>query len=57
MPLTITVPVITAVTLSPNPVSINSALTITATVTEQTVTLEETYPYCGEINCGEEFYL
>ena len=53
MSYTITVPVVSAVTFAPNPANINQSVTVTATISEITKTLEPQCRYCGEIQCGE----
>lgn len=45
-------PVITAVYITPNPVNMNTAFTISVSVTDAALTAEERYcgvPYCGEV--------
>jgi hypothetical protein len=52
---TLTVINITAVSLSPNPVNINSALKVAATVTEKIITLQPEITYSGEHYSGETY--
>jgi hypothetical protein len=52
MPISVTVPSIMAVTLSPNPANINTHIATTVTITETTQTLYERYQYCGVARCG-----
>lgn len=50
---TLTITQITAVTLSPNPVSINAAFRAAVTVSEKTITLQPEPVYSGEYYSGE----
>ena len=50
---TLTVINITAVSLVPNPVNINSALAVSVTATETTITLQPEITYSGEHYSGE----
>ena len=50
---TLTITQITDVSLAPNPVNINSALKVTATVTEKLITLQPEPAYSGEYYSGE----
>lgn len=50
---TVLIPKITAALFSPNPVDMNTTTKLTATVTEETVTLEPYYYYSAEIYAGE----
>jgi len=52
MPISVTVPSIMAVTLSPNPANINTHFAASVTITETTQTLYEHYQYCGFAHCG-----
>ena len=52
---TLTVTQIAAVSLAPNPVNINSALKVAATVTEKIITLQPEITYCGEHYAGETY--
>lgn len=51
--MTITVPEITAVTLSPNPVSTQALLKLSVTVTEVKKILYPEWSYSGELYSGE----
>ena len=53
MSIQISMPVITAATISPNPATINMQVAISVTVPEQTVTLVDQPFYSGEIYSGE----
>lgn len=46
-------PKITAAAFAPNPANINTKIRLTVTVTEETVYLEPTKYYSGEIFAGE----
>jgi hypothetical protein len=50
---TLTTTQITAVTLSPNPVSINAAFRAAVAVSEKTITLQPEPAYSGEYYSGE----
>jgi len=50
--VTITVPHVTAVTLTPNPATINAKVAAAVTITESTQTLYPEYKYCGVARCG-----
>ena len=50
---TVSVPKITSAVFSVNPCSINEKITITVMVSEQTITLEASTIYAGEIFAGE----
>lgn len=52
---TLTTVDITAVTLSPNPVNINSALKISVTAKENTITLQPEITYSGDFYSGENY--
>lgn len=47
------VPRIDAAVITPNPVDFNAQFLLSVTVSEETVTLEPTYFYSGEVNSGE----
>ena len=49
----VSIPRITAASFSANPCSINEKIVLTVTVTEQSVSLEATTIYAGEIYAGE----
>ena len=49
----ILIPKILAAAFAPNPADINSKIRLTVTVTEETVYLEPTKYYSGEIFAGE----
>lgn len=49
----ILIPKILAAAFAPNPADINSKIRLTVTVTEETVYLEPTKYYSGEIIAGE----
>lgn len=51
----LTITQITAVSLTPNPVKINSTLNVTATVTEKIITLQPEITYSGEHYSGETY--
>lgn len=51
--ITVQRPVVTAATLTPNPVGFNGAVRLSVTVIDQAVILEPTYFYAGEVSCGE----
>ena len=51
----LTITQITAVSLAPNPININSALKVTATVTEKIITLQPEITYSGEHYSGETY--
>ena len=53
MSIQYTMPIITAAVITPNPADINSAVKISLTITEKTVTLSEELIYSGEIQSGE----
>lgn len=50
---TLTVVSISSVSLSPNPVNINSALGITVVASETVITLQAEPTYCGDYYSGE----
>ena len=50
---TVNIPRITAASFSANPCSINEKIVLTVTVTEQSVSLEATTIYPGEIYAGD----
>ncbi|HHW90926.1 MAG TPA: hypothetical protein GX745_08510 [Clostridiales bacterium] len=52
---TLTITQITDVSLAPNPVSINTAFTVSVTVTEKVITLQPEITYCGEHYAGETY--
>jgi hypothetical protein len=52
---TLTITQITAVSLTPNPVSINTAFTASVTVAEKIITLQPEITYCGEHYAGETY--
>lgn len=52
---TLVVTQITAVSLTPNPVKINSTLNVAATVTEEIITLQPEITYSGEHYSGETY--
>lgn len=52
---TLTVINITAVSLSPNPVNINSALAVSVTAMETTITLQPEVAYSGDFYSGETY--
>lgn len=52
---TLTITQITAVSLTPNPVSINTAFTASVTVTEKIITLQPEITYSGEHHSGETY--
>lgn len=54
MSYVITVPEIQQATITPNPVSANTAFLIAVLVTEIQQILEPTIRYCGTFVCGEE---
>lgn len=47
------VPVISGATLAPSPADMNTAVTLSVTVAEQTVSLPSVDHYCGEFYAGE----
>lgn len=51
--ITVLRPVVTAATLTPNPVAFNGVVRLSVTVVDQAVVLEPTYFYAGEVFCGE----
>lgn len=59
MSLSVLIPVIQSASTSPNPANINNSVSLTVSVVEQTIILDEIYPYCGQANiyCGEVIYL
>lgn len=52
---TLTIVNITAVTLAPNPVNINSALNISVTAAESTVTIQAEIAYSGDFYSNETY--
>ena len=52
---TLTITQITAVSLAPNPVSINSTLSVAVTVTEKTIALQPEITYSGDFYSGETY--
>lgn len=50
---TLTITQITAVSLTPNPVNINTAFTASVTVAEKIITLQPEPAYSGEYYSGE----
>lgn len=59
MSLSVMVPVVQSASMAPNPANINSSVSLTVSVVEQSIILDEIYPYCGQygIYCGEVIYL
>lgn len=47
------VPVISGASLAPTPADMNTAVTLSVTVSEQTIYLESETYYCGEFYAGE----
>lgn len=59
MSVTITVPLVQSASMSPNPANINTAVSLVVQVIEQSIVLNEIYPYSGQNNIfsGEVMYL
>lgn len=59
MSVSVLVPVVQNATMAPNPANINGSVSITVSVVEETIILNEIYPYCGQygIYCGEVIYI
>lgn len=59
MSVSVLIPVVQSASMSPNPANINSSVSMTVSVIEQTVILNEIYPYCGQPNiyCGGVIYI
>lgn len=59
MSVSILVPVVQSASMSPNPANINNSVSLTVSVVEQTIVLDEIYPYCGQANiyCGGVIYI
>ena len=53
MNYTVQVPVVAEASITPNPVSTNGSFLLSATVIEQTITLEPYYYYSGDLYSGE----
>lgn len=51
--ITITRPRIEGAVLSQNPVNINTLVRLAVTVIDETIVLEPTYFYSGDLFCGE----
>lgn len=59
MSISVMVPVVQSASMSPNPANINNSVSLTVSVTEQEIILNEIYPYCGQANiyCGGVIYI
>ena len=59
MSVSVLVPVVQSASMSPNPANINNSVSLTVSVAEQIIVLDEIYPYCGQVNiyCGEVIYI
>lgn len=53
MSVSVSVPVVAGVSLTPNPAAQSAALTIRVTVTEETRELQPYYYYSGDLYAGE----
>lgn len=53
MAFQVVAPIIGAVTITPAQIAINDTVTISATVTEGTVTVDYVWPYSGTVYSGE----
>lgn len=56
MAFQVTAPIIGAVTITPAQIAINDQITISATVTEGTITVDYVWPYSGTVYSGEEVW-
>ena len=54
MAFQVTAPIIGAVTITPAQIAINDTVTISAEVTEGTITVDYVWPYSGTVYSGEE---
>lgn len=57
MSTSVLVPNVDNITITPNPVSINTSFLISVKVSEITKVLEPESVYCGTLYCGQEFNL